>query len=191
MIKNSQTIGALSFAFRKTINEKWSRELLIQNVNLFSVTDEIVTIINPQGQPQITHGYRSQTSGLGLGLEAHRQIGNGDGKLNFRLGGMTSLNFSHQNFSPKISTSFPFRTSQFGVGLSVIPRVEYRINSRCNFSLSAFLPFMELGFNQTTSENPRIPKVQRRVSTTDLNLFENPTHFRFGLAYKLSPKEEE
>ncbi|GEM_PF-3572919 len=184
-------IGDLAFAFRKPINEKWNRELLIQNIDLFSVTDEIVSIINSEDQTIVTHGFRAQKSSLGVGLEAHRSLGNSEGKLNFRLGGLTSINLSHLNFRPKISTSFPFRTAQFTADLSIVPRVVYRVNSRCDLSLSAFIPFVQLKFNHSITDQPRIPEPLRTTSIKDFDLFKTPSHFRFGIAYKLATKEKE
>jgi len=182
-------LGGLSFAFGKQLNDKWNTEILIQDLELLSISDEVVTIINPSGNPQTTHGVRLENSSVGIGLEAHRKFGKNDSnKLHFRLGGLAYLRFQYTNVSPLISTFFQTEIFRTIAQLDLVPRLSYDVNQRCNLNFSALIPIVNTNLTGERTQNPRSPQLLQSNSNYNLEIFKLPTHFRLGLTYKLASK---
>lgn len=84
---------------------------------------------------------------------------------------------------PEVSNEFSRSRTTVGLFMSVIPRVEYKLNDRWYLDLNIPLSLATMNFITNRSSNPLLPIEERKVSIIDFH--NGPIAFavRFGVGY--------
>ena len=86
---------------------------------------------------------------------------------------------------PEVSYEFSSSRTTVGLFLSVIPRVEYKLNDRWYLDLNIPLSLVTMNYITNKSNNPLLPVEDRKVSIIDFH--NGPIAFavRFGVGYMI------
>jgi hypothetical protein len=110
---------------------------------------------------------------------------NKDSKFLPSLGFGINPYYRQNNYSPKISNSFP--TSEISVGMSafITPRLTYFLSSKLFIDINIPICFFNNFIFVDKEDNPAIPVQQRTISTFNFNQFPKILSGRLGIGLKL------
>lgn len=93
--------------------------------------------------------------------------------------------YRQNNYSPKISSSFP--TSEISVGMRtfITPRLTYFVTSKLFIDINIPLCFFDTFYFLDKEDNPAIPVEQRTIKTFNYNQFPKILSGRLGVGIKL------
>lgn len=93
--------------------------------------------------------------------------------------------YRQNNYSPKISSSFP--TSDISIGLKafITPRITYFLTSKLFIDINIPLCFFDTFYFVDKENNPTIPVQERKITTFNYNQFPKFFSGRFGIGLKL------
>lgn len=93
--------------------------------------------------------------------------------------------YGQNNYSPKISSSFP--TSEISVGMRtfITPRLTYFVTSKLFIDVNIPLCFFDTFYFIDKEDNPALPVQQRTIKTFDYNQFPKIFSGRLGVGLKL------
>jgi hypothetical protein len=175
----------IAFQWKTKKNNFHELELVDLGLNKNSQKKEINYYDN-HTMPFTINGYKTSTTFISLRYEfILNLIKSKDVKW------VPSLGFSYNAFyeriknKPIISTYFPSYNQTIGGVACIIPRINYYINSRFFLDLNIPICIVENAYNTSRTENPSIPKDNRRVSRFDMSLFPNMFTARLGIGIKL------
>lgn len=93
--------------------------------------------------------------------------------------------YRQNNYSPKISSSFP--TSEISVGMRtfITPRLTYFVNSKLFIDINIPLCFFDTFYFIDKEDNPSVPVQQRTITTFNYNQFPKILSGRLGVGLKI------
>ena len=109
-------------------------------------------------------------------------------KISYYVGvGANPYVISYQ-FYPELSTDFPYSVTQLGVGLSVAPRMKFRLNKKIGFEMKMQAEMLNFENIITKNEAPLLTFFERKRSDSYLSAFGNGrvySRMSFGINYKI------
>jgi hypothetical protein len=178
--------------FHPTIAFQWRtkkanfHELELTNLGLNKNIQE--TGVNYYANPNmsfVANGYKRTSTFISLRYEfILNLIKSKDVKWVPSLGFAYGIFYKRLKYQPIVSTSFPQYNQSISGIISVIPRLNYHINSRFFLDLNFPISFVSTTYNSTRLENPSIPEDNRKVYNYDMDFFPMFTT-RLGVGLKL------
>ena len=108
-----------------------------------------------------------------------------ESKLKLYIGAGASPYYIRESIQPKTSNLFPVSSSIWGIRFSAIPTITYSITDHWFLNLNIPIIVANAYFSSTKTENPVIPISNRKSSDSDIKLFPNELHIRFGLGLRI------
>lgn len=108
-----------------------------------------------------------------------------DSKVNIYIGSAASPYYIRESVQPKTSELFPVSSSTGGIRFSAIPGINYSITDHWFLNLNMPITVANASFSSTKTNNPIVPISNRKSSDSDIKLFPNELHIRFGLGLRI------
>ncbi|NEN24688.1 hypothetical protein G3O08_14365 [Cryomorpha ignava] len=108
-----------------------------------------------------------------------------ESKLKVYLGAGASPYYLRASMRPQTSDIFPVSSSTGGIRFSAIPTLAYSISDHWFLNLNIPFTVANAFVSSTKTENPAVPISDRKSSRSDIKLFPNELHIRFGLGLRL------
>lgn len=93
--------------------------------------------------------------------------------------------FRQNNYSPKITTSFPTSEISAGIRTFITPRLTYFVTSKLFIDLNIPLCILDTSFFVDKEDNPAIPSQERTLARFDFKQFPTVFSGRLGIGFKL------
>lgn len=111
-------------------------------------------------------------------------------KINYYLGVGGSPYLSLERSNPRISTVFPSSTAERGLMVSVIPRLQFRLNKKIGFEIKSSIGLVSFDSYTINVENPTVPVANRKFSNSYFSsafgaFSQSSSRMSFGINYKI------
>jgi hypothetical protein len=108
-----------------------------------------------------------------------------DSKLVPSIGLGINPYYRQNNYSPRISSSFPTSEISIGMRAFITPRMTYFLTSKLFIDVNIPLCFFDTFYLADKVDNPAIPVQERRITTFNYNQFPKVFSGRLGFGLKL------
>lgn len=106
-------------------------------------------------------------------------------KFKVYLGAGASPYYIRESIQPKTSVLFPVSSFSGGIRFSAIPAITYSISEHWFLYLNFPVTVANAYLSTTKTENPQVTIPDRKSSKSDIKLFPNELHIRFGFGLRI------
>ena len=93
--------------------------------------------------------------------------------------------YSNSSFTPIVSTLYPSTQNNFGVLLSVIPRLNYNLNEKWFIDLNIPINLVDANWMFRSEEDPTLTEEQRITTTVNFSTFPKKFLIRLGVGLRI------
>ena len=108
-----------------------------------------------------------------------------EAKLRPYLGFGVNPYFSNSKYRPIVSNLFPINQNNFGVTLSIIPRLNYNLNEKWFVDFNIPINLADINWTFDKVDNPTLTEQQRTTTTIEYSTFPSKFLFRLGLGLRI------
>jgi len=152
----------------------------------FSRERSLSEIVNENDNMEIpTSGGIYKRFQLTLPYEYAYRLWNISDKWSFLAGVRTSASMILTDQTPYVSNLFPRTGNQFGVGVSLVPRLNFSLGNKWFLDFNTPISTVSFVHYRGKVEDPTVPSSERLDTETKFTFFNEVLSFRLGLGLKL------
>jgi len=175
-----------TIAFQWKTKKNNFHEIELTNFMLSKVGTKTETVTNTSGNAQMVSGNDLTTTLISLRYEYILNFNKSkDKKLVPSIGFGINPYFKQNNYSPKISSSFPTSEDFIGARTFITPRLTYYIKPKIFIDINVPLCLFDTHYLKEEEDNPAIPANQRTATSYDFELFPKIYSGRLGIGLKI------
>lgn len=111
-------------------------------------------------------------------------------KINYYLGIGVSPYASMKRYDPLTSTDFPSFTAERGFVVSLVPRLQFRLNKKIGFEIKSSIGLVSFNSYTFNLDNPTVPVANRKFSNSYFSsafeaFYQSNSRMSFGINYKI------
>ncbi|MGK0391578.1 MAG: hypothetical protein ACI94Y_004345 [Maribacter sp.] len=182
--RNDITVGKVSPAISYT-KGKLIQELELTDFSINRVRDLTISDFQQQNLTIATSGGKERQTSISL-----RYLASGvfrpfkSKKISLGIGGAAQPSFSRSKRVPSTSAEFITKHYTIGVGVAVVPQIEYDFFKRFFINISSPLEIFDISLSSFHNGNPLLPESERRTNVADADFFPKRYHLRMGLGVR-------
>lgn len=149
-------------------------------------TEMIEYFEDAQGMTLPVSGYILNNTRIAMRYEyVHVFMKENKSRLKPALGLGAMPYYNRNNFTPLITSNYPYKKTSMGVQAYVIPRLAIRLSERIDLDLNVPVCIADVAKTKSLTLNPTLPSDMQHTSSADFSLLPRNYTVRLGLVVKL------